>query len=109
MRAEVKVSPIRKEVEAVAVVTEGSAIRTPAGVPHSPRFPPDAYLMVTERKRRPGEIDRIYLDISKARRLLGWSPRVTLEEGAQRTTKFFRDAATREKAVRVGSTEGQTE
>jgi UDP-glucose 4-epimerase len=59
--------------------------------------------------KRPGEIDRIYLDISKARRLLGWSPRVTLEEGAQRTTKFFRDAATREKAVRVGSTEGQTE
>ena len=44
--------------EAVAVVREGSAIHTPAGVPHSPRFPPDAYLMVTERKRRPGEIDR---------------------------------------------------
>ena len=27
-------------------------------VPHSPRFPPDAYLLVIERQRRPGEIDR---------------------------------------------------
>ena len=44
--------------EEVAVLKEGSAIHTPAGVPHSPRFPPDAYLMVTERKRRAGEIDR---------------------------------------------------
>ena len=44
--------------EDVAVVPEGSAIYTPAGTPHSPRFPPDAFLLVSERKRRPGEIDR---------------------------------------------------
>jgi 3-hydroxyanthranilate 3,4-dioxygenase len=43
--------------EEVAVVPEGSAIYTPAGTPHSPRFPPDAYLLVIERQRRPGEID----------------------------------------------------
>ncbi len=43
--------------EEVAVVKEGSTIYTPAGVPHSPRFPPDAYLLVIERQRRPGEID----------------------------------------------------
>ena len=43
--------------EEVAVIPEGSAIHTPAGIPHSPRFPPDAYAMILERARRPGEID----------------------------------------------------
>jgi 3-hydroxyanthranilate 3,4-dioxygenase len=44
--------------EEVAVIPEGSTIFTPAGVPHSPRFPPDAFVLVLERKRRPGDIDR---------------------------------------------------
>jgi 3-hydroxyanthranilate 3,4-dioxygenase len=44
--------------EQIAVVPEGSTIYTPAGTPHSPRFPPDAYLLVIERQRRLGEIDR---------------------------------------------------
>src|SRR5262249_43029860 len=40
--------------------------------------------------RRPGEIDRICLDVSKAERLLGWKPQVTLLEGARRTVEYFR-------------------
>jgi 3-hydroxyanthranilate 3,4-dioxygenase len=44
--------------EEVAVIPEGSAIHTPAGIAHSPRFPPDAFALVLERKRRDGEIDR---------------------------------------------------
>jgi 3-hydroxyanthranilate 3,4-dioxygenase len=44
--------------EEVAVLPERSTIHTPAGVPHSPRFPPDAFLLVIERKRHKGEIDR---------------------------------------------------
>jgi 3-hydroxyanthranilate 3,4-dioxygenase len=44
--------------EEVAVIPEGSAIHTPAGIPHSPRFPPDAFALILERKRRDGEIDR---------------------------------------------------
>jgi UDP-glucose 4-epimerase len=40
--------------------------------------------------KRPGEIDRIYLDISKANRLLGWTPCIPLEEGARRTVAFFK-------------------
>jgi len=40
------------------VVPEGSTIYTPAGTPHSPRFPPDAYLLVIERMRCAGEVDR---------------------------------------------------
>jgi 3-hydroxyanthranilate 3,4-dioxygenase len=43
--------------EDVAVIPEGSTIFTPAGVPHSPRFPPDAFALIMERKRKPGEVD----------------------------------------------------
>ena len=42
--------------------------------------------------RRPGEIDRICLDISKAAQLLGWVPQVSLAEGADRTVKYFQNA-----------------
>lgn len=31
--------------EDVAVIPQGTSIYTRAGIPHSPRFPPDAYLM----------------------------------------------------------------
>lgn len=44
--------------EEVAVIPEGASIYTPGGVPHSPRFPPDAFVFVNERMRRAGEIDR---------------------------------------------------
>jgi 3-hydroxyanthranilate 3,4-dioxygenase len=44
--------------EDIAVLKEGCAIYTAGGIPHSPRFPPDAFLLVIERKRHPGEIDR---------------------------------------------------
>ena len=37
--------------EEVAIIPEGSVIYTPAGVPHSPRFPPDAFALISERKR----------------------------------------------------------
>src|SRR3954447_10862477 len=44
--------------EEIAILKEGSTIYTPAGIPHSPRFPPDAFLFVIERQRRLGEVDR---------------------------------------------------
>lgn len=44
--------------EEVTVIPEGSMIYTPAGTPHSPRFPPDAFVLVLERPRREGEVDR---------------------------------------------------
>ena len=39
-----------------------------------------------------GEVFKIYLDASKARQELGWSPQVELEEGLRRTVKYFRNA-----------------
>lgn len=46
---------------------------------------------------RPGEIDRICLDISKAEQLLGWKPQVSLTEGALRTVAFFKEQAGKER------------
>ena len=40
-----------------AIVPQGSLIYTPAGTPHSPRFAADAFALISERKRREGEID----------------------------------------------------
>ncbi|MCS7221457.1 MAG: SDR family oxidoreductase [Anaerolineae bacterium] len=40
-----------------------------------------------------GEVFRIYLDASKARRELGWEPTVSLKEGLARTVEFFRQSA----------------
>lgn len=46
--------------EDIAVMPAGTTIFTASGIPHSPRFPPDALLLVIERSRRPGEIDRFH-------------------------------------------------
>ena len=46
--------------EKVAVIREGGIIHCPAGTPHSPRFAPDAFVLVIERKRRTGEQDRFF-------------------------------------------------
>lgn len=43
--------------------------------------------------KRPGEIDKICMDISKARAFLGWAPEVTLPDGAKRTVAFFQRKA----------------
>ncbi|MCI0372066.1 MAG: GDP-mannose 4,6-dehydratase, partial [candidate division NC10 bacterium] len=40
--------------------------------------------------KRPGEVDHICLDCSRAERELGWRPEVPLEEGIQRAAAFYR-------------------
>ena len=56
--------------EEIAVLAEGAIIYTPAGTPHSPRFPPDAFALISERKRRDGEIDRFHWYCAKCDTLL---------------------------------------
>ena len=41
---------------------------------------------------RPGDVRRIYLDVSKARRELGWAPEIDLPEGITRTVAALRQA-----------------
>lgn len=40
---------------------------------------------------RPGEIQRITLDASRAKRVMGWAPRTTFSDGLRRTVAWFRD------------------
>jgi 3-hydroxyanthranilate 3,4-dioxygenase len=56
--------------EGIAVIPEGSMIHTPAGTPHSPRFPSDAFALISERKRREGEVDRFHWYCLKCDNLL---------------------------------------
>lgn len=56
--------------EDVARISEGAMIYTPAGTPHSPRFAPDAFALISERKRRPGEIDRFHWYCARCDNLL---------------------------------------
>ncbi len=37
---------------------------------------------------RPGEVQRIYLDATRARKILGWEPKVTFREGLRRTVEW---------------------
>jgi UDP-glucose 4-epimerase len=39
---------------------------------------------------RPGEIQRIYLDATRAREVLGWRPRVGFREGLEKTVAWAR-------------------
>jgi UDP-glucose 4-epimerase len=39
---------------------------------------------------RPGELQRIYVDIAKASEVLGWEPTVSLDEGLKQTVAWFR-------------------
>jgi len=39
---------------------------------------------------RPGEVSRIYLDAQKAKNLLGWEPKFTLEQGLEKTVNYFK-------------------
>ena len=42
---------------------------------------------------RPGEVQRIYLDASRAAQELGWRPQVRFEDGLRRTVEWSRQAA----------------
>jgi len=58
-----------------------TCVREALGIaPFEPRFAP----------KRPGEVDHIVLDVSKARSKLGWQPQVGVREGIKRTAQWFR-------------------
>ena len=51
----------------VATVKEGEILYCPAGTPHCPRFSPEAYMLVIERRRREGEQDKFMWFCEKCR------------------------------------------
>jgi UDP-glucose 4-epimerase len=46
---------------------------------------------ITRAPKRPGDIYLAYFDSGKAKRILGWEPSVTFEEGTKATVDFFRE------------------
>jgi UDP-glucose 4-epimerase len=61
-----------------------SAVREALGIPpFEPNYAP----------KRPGEVDHIVLDVSKARNGLGWRPEVKFREGVGKTVAWFRAAS----------------
>ncbi|MDD4868529.1 MAG: GDP-mannose 4,6-dehydratase [Mycobacterium sp.] len=59
-----------------------TAVAAAAGAPDDPQFHP----------ARLGDLKRSCLDIGLAGRVLGWRPRVRLDEGVRRTVDYFRRA-----------------
>ena len=47
--------------------------------------------VIQGKGRSRGEIQRQYLSSEKARHLLGWAPKYTLEEGLKATIDWYRD------------------
>ncbi|MGH7873745.1 MAG: 3-hydroxyanthranilate 3,4-dioxygenase [Candidatus Binatia bacterium] len=76
--------------EASAVISEGSIIYTPAGTPHSPRFPADAFALISERKRRAGEIDRFHWHCAKCDALLHEERFVVEDYGLDPVSKAYK-------------------
>ena len=61
-----------------------SAVAAAAGAPDDPEFHPP----------RLGDLTRSCLDIGLAERVLGWRPRVALDDGVRRTVDYFRGVGT---------------
>ena len=51
-------------------------------------------------EKRPGEIEKIYLDASLAKRVLGWEPLVDFEEGLRRTLEWYARSGSQESPSR---------
>ena len=58
--------------------------------------------LITYVKDRPGHDRRYAIDFSRIRRELGWKPSVTLDQGLERTVRWYRDHAAWVGHVRTG-------
>jgi 3-hydroxyanthranilate 3,4-dioxygenase len=76
--------------EQIDVIAEGSIIYTPAGIPHSPRFAPDAFALISERKRREGEVDRFHWYCPKCDNLLHEETFVVSDYAEDPVSKAYR-------------------
>ena len=56
---------------------------------------PEARIICDEERLRPSgsEVERLFGDNTKLKSTTGWQPRVTIDEGIERTIEWFRDSA----------------
>jgi dTDP-D-glucose 4,6-dehydratase len=45
--------------------------------------------VIESRSGHPADVPATWADLSKAKRLLGWSPQMTWEEGLEQTVKWY--------------------
>jgi len=76
--------------EKVAIIPQGAIIYTPAGTPHSPRFAPDAFALISERKRREEETDRFQWYCTKCDTLLHEETFVVADYALDPVSKAYR-------------------
>jgi 3-hydroxyanthranilate 3,4-dioxygenase len=77
--------------EKIQVIKEGEIIYCPAGIPHSPRFPSDAMVLVIERKRREGEQDRFSWFCDKCHTRLHDAIRVVSDYGSDPVSSVYKE------------------
>lgn len=77
--------------EKIALIREGEIVYCPAGVPHSPRFPPDAFVLVLERKRRAEERDKFAWFCEKCGNLLYESVKHVTDYNADPVSRVYEE------------------
>ena len=77
--------------EEICVIPEGSTNFMPGNTPHSPRFPPDAFALITERGRREGEVDRFRWYCPKCDALLHEESAVVDDYGKDFVSQAYRN------------------
>src|SRR5262249_30660643 len=90
LRGDLKLHYRTQEGEKVALVPEGSCLFQPPLVPHSPRFAADAFQLVIERARVPGEIDRFHCFCRVGYLFRNEEPYVVDDSRADRVTQAYR-------------------
>ena len=45
---------------------------------------------IVSKPNQPGDVDQTFADISKARQMLGYEPKVSIDEGLERFAAWFR-------------------
>jgi 3-hydroxyanthranilate 3,4-dioxygenase len=83
--------------EKIAVIREGEIIYCPAGTPHSPRFPRDAFVLVLERKRRAGEQDKFAWFCEKCKAKLYESVKVVADYREDPVSRVYEEFYSEEK------------
>jgi UDP-glucose 4-epimerase len=98
IRAAASVAGIGGETFQIATASETSLLEIVDALIAAMRAeglePPETY----HGEKRVGDVERNFSDTSKARKILGWIPKMGLEDGLRRTIRYFQDLEEQSKA-----------